>query len=125
MIKRTLLLLILLALSVPAQARACQIAITPDPVVVNAPWHVVVSGLLPNKDGIVLGNGWNDGNFMNNQFFTADASGNIAVDPPLFVFPQSNGLNPTGQHDFQVLKGSATNPGKFKAVCDQFYTVSQ
>jgi hypothetical protein len=64
------------------QKAACTVTITPAPVVVNTARHVLVSGLKPGQTDIVLGNGWNDGNYMDQKVFTADANGNIGVAPP-------------------------------------------
>ncbi len=104
------------------------ITITPSPVIVNASWFVTVSGLKPGSDSIVLGNGYNDGNWMFHEFFTADANGNIGVTPPVFEFQTINGqtLDPTGQHDFQVLHVNCNGQGvctKSQVLCDQPYFV--
>src|ERR1051325_6958257 len=83
------------------------ITITPGPVLVGLPWQVVVTGLRPGEDNIVLGNGYDDGNWMYHAFFTADSSGQIKVSPPVFqvvVMADGTVMNPVGQHQFQVLK---------------------
>ena len=107
-----------------AQKAACAITITPYPVAVNTAWHVLVSGLKPGQTDIVLGNGWNDGNYMDQKVFTADANGNIGVAPPLFEFQTINGqtLDPTGTHYFQVLHVNLTS-GAWKLLCDESYEV--
>jgi len=102
----------------------CAITITPDPVAMNTVWYVLVSGLKPGQTDIVLGNGWNDGNYMGQKIFTADANGNIGVAPPMFEYQTINSqtLDPTGQRDFQVLHVNLTS-GASKLLCEEWYEV--
>jgi len=94
-----------------SQKGTCTITVTADPVAVNTAWYVLVSGLKHSETGIVLGNGWNDGNYMYGKVFTADAKGNIGVAPPVFEYQTISGqtLDPTGWHDFQVLHVNLTS----------------
>src|SRR5207253_3032822 len=107
-----------------AQKAACAITITPDPVAMNTAWYVLVTGLKPGQTDIVLGNGYNDGNYMDQKVFTADANGNIGVAPPLFVYQTFSGqvLDPTGWHNFQVLHVNLTSGGS-KVLCGESYEV--
>jgi hypothetical protein len=131
MFKRTVLIGLLCVVCSAAQATpgnyqkaACTVTITPAPVVVNTAWYVLVSGFKPGETDIVLGNGWNDGNYMYQRVFTADANGNIGVAPPLFEYQTIGGqtLDPTGTHNFQVLHVNLTS-GAWKLLCDESYEV--
>jgi hypothetical protein len=45
---------------VNSQKAACAVTVTAEPVALNTAWYV----LEPGETGIVLGNGWNDGDYM-------------------------------------------------------------
>ena len=131
MLKRTVLTGLLCVVAATASAApantqksTCSITITAAPVAVNASWYVFVAGLKPGGGDIVLGNGYNDGNYMDQKIFTADANGNIGVAPPLFEYQTlgSQTLDPTGWHDFQVLSVNLSN-GNSKLLCDEWYEV--
>jgi hypothetical protein len=94
------------------------VTITPNPVVVNQPWHVSISGLKANQPRIILGNGWDDGGVMfayvsgsfnlNDAELTATASGTLDVDPPLLE-PTSDGMYPPSILNFQVTELQVTH----------------
>ena len=78
----------------------------------------------PGETDIVLGNGWNDGDYMEQKVLTADANGNIRVALPLFEYQTMNGqtLDLTGTREFQVFKVNRTS-GACKLLCDESYEV--
>jgi len=119
----TILLLTACTATSQGPPQKCTIAISPEPVPLNTPWNVLVSGLKSGQDNIVMGNGWNDGNWMYHKYYTASPNGNIAETPPPFQIQTVGGqtLDPTGQHDFQVLQ--MTGGGGSKLLCDQWYNV--
>jgi hypothetical protein len=65
-------------------ANKIEIVITPAPVVNLQPWHARISGFKPGQDQIVLGNGFDDGNWMFHAYYTANENGVVEVDPPVF-----------------------------------------
>lgn len=103
----------------------CSITISPEPVPLNTPWFVVVSGLKPGTDSLYLGNGWNDGNDMPGSPFTADQNGNVAVSPLEFSIQVigNQTLDPTGAHYFQVYR-LLSNGNNSQLLCELEYDVN-